>query len=52
MSATMRFGAQTVQQNVEWSELIDFRHFLEQETRGESICAMDHLVPPIEDGRP
>lgn len=32
MSATMRFGAQTVQQNVAWSELLDFWRFLEQET--------------------
>ena len=48
MSATMSFGAQTVQQNVDWSELLDFWHFLEQETRVESIWAMDHLVAPIE----
>jgi len=48
MSATMKFGAQTVQQNVDWSELLDFWHFLEQETRVESIWAMDHLVAPIE----
>jgi alkanesulfonate monooxygenase SsuD/methylene tetrahydromethanopterin reductase-like flavin-dependent oxidoreductase (luciferase family) len=48
----MRFGAQTVQQNVDWSEILDFWHFLEQETRVESIWAMDHLVPPIEGGLP
>ena len=48
MSATMRFGAQTVQQDVAWSELLDFWRFLEQETRVESIWAMDHLVAPIE----
>ena len=44
----MRFGAQTVQQNVAWSELLEFWRFLEQETRVESIWAMDHLVAPIE----
>ena len=52
MSVAMRFGAQTVQQNVAWSELLDFWHFLEQETRVESIWAMDHLVPPIEGALP
>lgn len=50
MSVTMRFGAQTVQQNVTWSELLDFWYFLERETRIESIWAMDHLVPPTESG--
>ncbi len=48
MSASMRFGAQTVQQNVTWSELLDLWRFLERETRVESIWAMDHLVVPIE----
>ncbi len=48
MSATVRFGAQTVQQNVAWPELLDFWRFLEQETRVESLWAMDHLVVPIE----
>ena len=48
MGTAMRFGAQTVQQNVEWSELLDFWQFLEQETRVESIWAMDHLVVPVE----
>jgi F420-dependent oxidoreductase-like protein len=48
----MRFGAQTVQQNVEWSQLLDFWRFLEQETRVESIWAMDHLVVPIEGALP
>jgi F420-dependent oxidoreductase-like protein len=48
MGTAMRFGAQTVQQNVEWSALLDFWRFLEEETRVESIWAMDHLVSPIE----
>jgi F420-dependent oxidoreductase-like protein len=48
----MRFGAQTVQQNVDWPELLGFWRFLEQETRVESIWAMDHLVPPIEGALP
>ena len=52
MGVSMRFGAQTVQQNVDWSEILDFWHFLEQETRVESIWAMDHLVPPMEGGLP
>lgn len=46
MGASMSFGAQTVQHNVAWSELLDFWAFLEQETRVESIWAMDHLVAP------
>jgi len=52
MSVKMKFGAQTVQQNVDWSELLDFWRFLERETRVESIWAMDHLVPPMEGGLP
>jgi F420-dependent oxidoreductase-like protein len=48
----MRFGAQTVQQNVAWPELLDFWEFLEQETRVESIWAMDHLLPPLEGALP
>jgi len=52
MSAVMRFGAQTVQQNVSWAELVDFWRFLEDETRLESLWAMDHLVVPIDDELP
>jgi F420-dependent oxidoreductase-like protein len=52
MSVAMRFGAQTVQQNVAWWELLDFWRFLERETRVESIWAMDHLVVPVEDALP
>jgi F420-dependent oxidoreductase-like protein len=48
----MRFGAQTVQQNVEWSELVDFWRLLEEETRVESVWVMDHLVVPIDDALP
>ena len=52
MSDSMRFGVQTVQQNVTWPELLDFWRFLEEETRVESVWAMDHLVVPIGEGLP
>ena len=52
MNRTMRFGAQTVQQDVSWSELVAMWQFLEEETCVESIWAMDHLVLPFEDSLP
>jgi F420-dependent oxidoreductase-like protein len=52
MATKMRFGVQTVQQNVEWSQLIEFWDFLERETHVESIWTMDHLVPPAEGSDP
>jgi hypothetical protein len=48
MSVATRFGAQTIQQNVTWTELLDFWRFLEDETRIESVWLMDHLVPPLD----
>jgi len=48
----MRFGAQTVQQNVRWPQLLDFWSFLEEQTCIDSIWAMDHLVVPIGDQLP
>jgi F420-dependent oxidoreductase-like protein len=48
----MRFGAQTVQQNVAWSELLEFWRFLDEETRVESLWTMDHLVAPVEGALP
>ncbi len=50
MSVAMSFGAQTVQQNVTWTDLLEFWGFLEDETAVESIWMMDHLVPPQEGG--
>ena len=47
MSIRMRFGAQTVQQNVSWHELEAFWHFLEDETCVDSIWTMDHFVLPM-----
>jgi F420-dependent oxidoreductase-like protein len=48
MGVSMGFGAQTIQQNVSWSELLDFWGFLERETGVESIWTMDHLVVPLD----
>lgn len=48
MSTRMRFGVQTVQQNVSWNDLESFWHFLDQETCVDSIWAMDHFVVPFD----
>jgi F420-dependent oxidoreductase-like protein len=42
------FGVQSVQQNVEWRELLELWRFLEAETAVESLWLMDHLVAPLE----
>jgi F420-dependent oxidoreductase-like protein len=48
MSPTVSFGVQSVQQNVEWRELLELWRFLEEETAVESLWVMDHLVAPLE----
>ena len=48
MTTTMSFGVQSVQQNVEWRELLEFWRFLEEETAVESLWTMDHLVASIQ----
>ncbi|MCH8900890.1 MAG: TIGR03560 family F420-dependent LLM class oxidoreductase [Chloroflexi bacterium] len=47
MAHKVRFGIQTSQENVEWSQLLDFWRFLEQETAFNSVWTMDHFVPPM-----
>jgi F420-dependent oxidoreductase-like protein len=48
----MRFGVQAVQQNVEWSQLVEFWEFLDRDTGFDSVWVMDHLVPPSEGSDP
>ncbi len=52
MNTSMRFGVQTVQQNVRWDELLELWSFLEEQTQIDSIWAMDHLVVPVGDQLP
>ena len=41
MTTTMSFGVQSVQQNVEWRELLEFWRFLEEETGDLSAVGLD-----------
>jgi F420-dependent oxidoreductase-like protein len=43
----MHFGAQVVQQNVRFADLLGFWRFLDEETAIESVWTMDHLVTPM-----
>ena len=47
MAPKVRFGIQTSQENVEWSQLLDFWRFLDRETAFDSVWTMDHFVPPM-----
>ena len=47
MAHKVRFGIQTSQENVEWSQLLDFWRFLDRETAFDSVWTMDHFVPPM-----
>jgi len=46
MAAKVKFGIQTGLANVEWSQLLEFWRFLDQETAFSSIWTFDHFVPP------
>jgi len=48
MGPTVSFGVQSIQQNVEWRELLELWRFLEEETAVESLWVMDHMVAPLE----
>ena len=47
MAHKVRFGIQTSQENVEWSQLVDFWRFLDRETAFHSVWTMDHFVPSM-----
>lgn len=46
MAAKVRFGIQTGQDSVEWSQLSEFWQFLDRETAFHSVWTIDHFVPP------
>lgn len=48
----MRFGVQSVQQGVGFTQLVELWRFLDRETRFDSVFTMDHLITPVEGGDP
>jgi len=42
----VKFGVHTALNGVEWSQLLEFWHFLDRETAFHSIWTFDHFVPP------